>query len=78
MIALLTVVARLHFVKQLLSNVLLKVFLVLFFCKPKIKRHAALPLVPDVVQSGWLTPPKLALSPLLLIMVQMSRFCAVI
>ncbi len=54
------------------------------FSKPKIKKHAALPLMPDAVQSGRLTPPQLALSlpllllPLLLIMVQMSCFCAVV
>lgn len=48
------------------------------FSKPKIKKHAALPLMLDAVQSGWLEAPQLALSPLLLIMVQMSCFCAVI
>lgn len=51
------------------------------FSKPKIKKHAALPLMPDAVQSDRLTPPQLALRPpppLLLIMVQMSCFCAVV
>lgn len=63
MIALLTVVVRPYFVKQLLSNVSApSVPCVVFFSKPKMKKHAALPLVPDVVQPGRLTPPQLALS----------------
>lgn len=51
-----------------------------FLSKPKIKKHAALPLMPGAAQSDRLTPPQLALRPPppLPLLVQVSRFCAVV